>query len=641
LQPENNLAFNIAGWQSKCSLTDAIIHSRNGGQVHLNTSDDLLPRAALRVGITGHRKLTADQLQSLQPRLSAVLKAIAQTTANTAHIAPEAYSALPVLLRATSPMAEGADRLFGQAALDLGYELQCPLPFAREEYCKDFNHSSGNPNPASIAEFNAMLDRAIAVFELDGVHGDSPYVTVGDVVLSHSDILVAIWDGASSKGAGGTAEVVERARVQGIPVFWLETNTNAVWLSVLPEEKDSKEEVADGKERPGWAAAGTDIGLPVSRCVKRIMLPPWLAQPKKSSQNTKDKEATSEERDLIPTFGANCPRKTWLSRLWNWFVTLMTLFAKNPKLARRQEPWQPDPFEKQYNLVNSPAIRLAGQYRGAFLLIYGLGLAAVMFALLSYAAPGWSEVWVLCELTAVLVVFYLVWCLRTRLWHDRSVDCRYLAEQLRILRYLYPLGLGAIEPVLPAHHMHGDLRESWMQWRLKAIMRATSLPDAKVTPEYLGHCYKAILDDWVDGQIDYHDGNENRMHTIEHRLHKMGVSAIVLAFLACVVELFLHVYGGRVQAPALVPWVIVCAAGLPALAATCHGISNQGEFRRLAERSGAMRESLEEIKTKLEKKEIKTAPSKVLRQKAELVGQKMLAEVLDWQILYRRPVPTA
>ncbi len=215
-----------------------------------------------------------------------------------------------------------------------------------------------------------MLGRAIAVFELDGVREDSPYVTVGEVVLSHSDILVAIWDGAPANGAGGTAEVVETARVQGMPIFWLETNSNAVWLSVLPEEKDSKEEVMESKERPGWTAANTDMDSAVSRCVKRIMRPPWLAKPKETSATAESKEAAPEEADLIPTFGANCPRKTWLSRLWNWFVTLMTLFAKKPKPAPRQASWQPDPFEKQYNLVNNPAIRLAGQYRGAFLLIY-------------------------------------------------------------------------------------------------------------------------------------------------------------------------------------------------------------------------------------------------------------------------------
>ncbi len=613
--------------------------------MHANTENhDLLPRAALRVGITGHRKLTADQTRSLQPRLSAVLKVIAQAAANAAGIATEAYSDLPFLLRATSPLAEGADRLFAKAALDLGYELQCPLPFAREEYCKDFTANAGNPNPASIAEFHEILNQAVAVFEFDGKRESSPYITVGEVVLSHSDILVAIWDGLPSDGAGGTAEVVERACGRGMPVFWLETNIDKVWLSNQRETKDS-EDVADNRERPGWTAVSADMGSGVSKFVEEIMLPPWLPAPEETSVTARGKEAASEapseEADLIPACGMNCRQKTWLSHLWSGFVTLMTFFTKKPEPAPQYAPWQPDPFETQYNLVNNPAIRLAGQYRGAFLLIYGLGLGAVIFALLSYAAPGLSEVWVLCELGAVLTVFYLVWCIRTRLWHHRTVDCRYLAEQLRILRYVYPLGLGATEPVLPAHHMHGDLRQSWMQWRLKAIMRATSLPNARVTPEYLDRCYKAILEDWVDGQIHYHDSNESRMHTIDHRLHKLGLSAIILAFLACIVELALHLYGGRIEIPGLVPWVIVFAAGLPALSATCHGISNQGEFRRLAERSGAMRKSLLRIKTDLEKAENKTGPSRVLRQEAELVGQIMLAEVLDWQILYRRPVPTA
>ena len=603
-------------------------------------NDNLRPRAALRVGITGHRRLTADQIQSLQPRLSAVLKAIAQTAADSTVIAREAYSTVPLVLRATSPLAEGADRLFAQAALDLGYELQCPLPFAREEYCKDFTDGAGNPDPASIAEFNEILRHAIAVFEFDGIRGDFPYISVGEVVLSHSDILVAIWDGLPANGAGGTAEVVETACGQDIPVVWLETNSNKAWLSFPRDENDSKDG-ANNREREGWTALSEDMGSAVSLCVEQIMRPPWLTKPYGTSVTAEGKETAPEEADLIPAYGANCRQKTWLSHLWKWFVALMTVFTKKPEPVPQYQPWQPDPFEAQYNLVNNPAIRLAGQYRGAFLLIFSLGLGAVIFALLSYAAPGFSEVWVLCELGAVLIVFYLVWCIRTRLWHHRTVDCRYLAEQLRILRYLYPLGLSDTEPILPAHHMHGDLRQSWMQWRLKAIMRATSLPNAKVTPEYLDRCYKAILEDWVDGQIQYHDRNESRMHTIDHRLHKLGLSAIVLAFLACVVELVLHLYGGRIEIPGLVPWVIVFAAGLPALSATCHGISNQGEFRRLAERSGAMRKSLLRIKTDLEKARITTLPSKVLRQKAELVGQIMLAEVLDWQILYRRPVPTA
>src|SRR5208282_1280966 len=142
------------------------MQSRSGGTgVQAKTAnDDLLPRAALRVGIAGHRKLTADQIQSLQPRMSAVLQAIAQAAAAEAVIAREAYSSVPFTLRATSPLAEGADRLFAQAAIGLGYELQCPLPFAREEYCQDFTDGTGNPNPASIAEFNEILGQAIAVF---------------------------------------------------------------------------------------------------------------------------------------------------------------------------------------------------------------------------------------------------------------------------------------------------------------------------------------------------------------------------------------------------------------------------------------------------------------------------------------------
>ena len=65
-------------------------------------------------------------------------------------------------LQIISPLAEGADRIVAHAALDLGADVIVLLPFGREEYTHDFLTRE------SRAEFQALIDNATEVVELDG-----------------------------------------------------------------------------------------------------------------------------------------------------------------------------------------------------------------------------------------------------------------------------------------------------------------------------------------------------------------------------------------------------------------------------------------------------------------------------------------
>jgi hypothetical protein len=137
-------------------------------------------------------------------------------------------------LQVISPLAEGADRLVARAAIEEGATLVAPLPFPRQAYVKDFDDA------ASRADFFALLDQASEIIELDGRRGgeaerSAAYAAVGDWVTNECDILIAVWDGREASGAGGTAEVVERARRLGRPVLWLPTRmTNATNVAASP-----------------------------------------------------------------------------------------------------------------------------------------------------------------------------------------------------------------------------------------------------------------------------------------------------------------------------------------------------------------------------------------------------------------------
>lgn len=120
-------------------------------------------------------------------------------------------------LTVVSALAEGADRLVASRALARpDAALVAVLPLPRREYVSDF------PSPASKAEFHGLLALATDVVEpADTRPRDEAYEQAGRAALDRSDAVIAIWDGQTSQGRGGTAEIVAEARARGLPLAWV------------------------------------------------------------------------------------------------------------------------------------------------------------------------------------------------------------------------------------------------------------------------------------------------------------------------------------------------------------------------------------------------------------------------------------
>jgi hypothetical protein len=166
-------------------------------------------RNELRVGVTGHRpgRLEGANYQQLRTSIREVLSVIASAVGIRQKIV-------------LSSLAEGADRLVAQEALEAGYQLVCPLPFSQAEFKRDFS------GVASRAEYAALLSRASRVIELDGSRetperNDAAYAASGQYIVECADVVVAIWDGEKARGSGGTADIIRRALERGVPVVWI------------------------------------------------------------------------------------------------------------------------------------------------------------------------------------------------------------------------------------------------------------------------------------------------------------------------------------------------------------------------------------------------------------------------------------
>ncbi|HTE00161.1 MAG TPA: hypothetical protein VK668_12795 [Mucilaginibacter sp.] len=157
----------------------------------------------IRIGITGHRHLTAGQSSALEAALKRVIE-------NIINYYQETHNSIPAILF-TSPIAIGADTLFVNVALKY-FEggLRIYLPFEKQEYLNDFE------KPEDIKEFERLLNEprvteVKVVNKLSPDNRDELYLQVGKQMVDTNDYIIAVWDEEKAKGKGGTADIVNYA----------------------------------------------------------------------------------------------------------------------------------------------------------------------------------------------------------------------------------------------------------------------------------------------------------------------------------------------------------------------------------------------------------------------------------------------
>jgi hypothetical protein len=150
-----------------------------------------------RIGITGHTNLSAATMSLVESGIRVAL---------TPH---------SVDLTGVTCLAKGADQIFARVVLDLGGEIEVVLPAA--------DYRARKVNADNATEFDNILARACAIHTMPFAHSDGrAYQAASEYLLSTVDRLLAVWDGKSAGGYGGTADVVAAARRLGkaVTVIW-------------------------------------------------------------------------------------------------------------------------------------------------------------------------------------------------------------------------------------------------------------------------------------------------------------------------------------------------------------------------------------------------------------------------------------
>ncbi|HLU26947.1 MAG TPA: hypothetical protein VKZ65_00815 [Glycomyces sp.] len=148
----------------------------------------------MRIAVTGHRDLRGTTMLDVDTALRMLLAEFEEEG--------------PMV--GITCLDDGVDHAFAKAVLDFGGTLEVIVPAA------DYRKSLAESN---LLEYDRLLAAAEDVRELD-YRETGPEARTGAAMamLDIAEHLVAVWDGAPARIAGGTADVVEAAKDRGLPV---------------------------------------------------------------------------------------------------------------------------------------------------------------------------------------------------------------------------------------------------------------------------------------------------------------------------------------------------------------------------------------------------------------------------------------
>ncbi len=614
----------------------------------MNNNDNHPPKPAIaiRVGVTGHRlsRLDPAHMGRINAEIDAILDAIADGVAAAHQKYAREYANDAPLLYLVSALADGADTLAAQRALDRGWRLLAPLPFVKKDYARDFA-------PADLEKLDALLARAEAVAELDGARQgtdleERAYLQAGMVMVHQSDFIIAVWDGEEARGLAGTAKIKEEALAAGKRVVWVNAaaDRQPVFLEANDEETlFTAEAVHD--------ALGAILAPPPREEIEHEF----------SGKRTHALHAYHGYLDEAAhriNFGAFF--QFWeklIAGSWPFNVALTISTPDEEITGMRKETLAsrigaPVRDTRVFDEIIIPrfcwadrlAVHYGNLYRSSYFFNYLFAALAVFLALFDLVASfGGKTVWISTEVTLIVMILAVTTAGKRGRWHEKWIDYRQLAEELRQFRHLFLTADRGARHDDPAQG-EGAEAAGWVEWYFAATRREAGLTSARFDGATMHKIAEAILEDEIRPQIAYHGKKAHILHKLEHRLHIMGEFAFGLTLLVCLVYLTLVALAGGDGALAEIAyeakknakgWVTLLTGFLPSLGAALFGIRVQGEFGSTAERSHATAAQLKLIVRNLEAFAKTQKPRlETLQLRVEEAARAMLLENMDWRMLY-------
>jgi hypothetical protein len=510
-------------------------------------SDGRIP-FLIRIGVTGHQDLELD------PAVEQVIRGqIHRVRAQLPRTETE------VRLAIVSQLAEGADRLLVRIVRaearkqDEDARLEVILPFHTSNYPKlqRFSEESDRDFESLLAEATSVSEPASAEPPRDPA---AAYESAGRQLVGRSDVLIALWDGGPTGGRGGTAETLLDAAARSKPCIWISTAGE-------PEVRDN---LANGSS---YAFA---------REVER-------------------RAAVPGEPDRSPADHA----QGVLEALDDTF-SMLNEFNRERLPPHFEEHLERElgPRDEMTNWVGAPFMRatlLSARWQRRFkwcswvIFLFAMAAAAMLAVSLSFGQESTSWHWaeagfLILALTGLLIV-------RGAGFHRRWLSYRVLAERLRSARYLAPTGVDFRRQARLEAVYVGARSEDWLMRAFEEVWdrRPRVAGPETLTGRRLEQLKSHLADDWIDGQIRYHETAARR----HRRSHQVLTALIATFFIATVPFAVLHAFHIAEHASTFL------TITLPAAGASLGALLTVNQHHALSERHARMRSDLAVVRPTL------------------------------------------
>jgi hypothetical protein len=483
----------------------------------------------LVVGVTGHRDLVPGEVPAIRGRVREFLEQLSQQYPDRD-------------LTVMSALAEGADRLVSEEALELGLPVTVVLPMPRECYVEDFT------NPEARREFERLCAAATDLFELPitpgntvaSIRGAGPnrarqYAQLGVFLSAHCHILLALWDGKHSDDLGGTAQVVRFHQDDVMPGYT--PRAAASRLTLTDDESDLVYHVVCSRWRANGAPEG---GLQP--------LETWWFTRDESAPRTRELpqryrhifERTDEFNHDMARHADEIVRGGWPLLPQDWQSSLPKGLKDIDEICTAAD-W----LANRYQRLTLWTLRVVH----AFILLIGI-------TYVSYTDLTGNRL-LLFVLIGLMVAAGGVGYVAARgAWHRKYLDYRTLAEGLRVQFYWAAAGVTSGNVTKFAHDNFLQSQDPDLGW-IRNVMRVTGTEcdvEPNADPKGLEFAIRDWIGDEAGGQLGYFrrktlDRIARRQAT--DRLSRLGlfasvVTLVVLLFVGAGVPVFVRqplVYG--------------------------------------------------------------------------------------------------
>lgn len=437
------------------------------------------PRISVIVGVTGHRDLREHDKEALQAAVKEQLSAIVSLCPNS-----------PVAVM--TGLAEGADQLCAETALEMGLQIISVIPVPITEYAKDFSGEAFVKLIRLVGESSEVIvsPKLEAYDERYGKVRDWRYRQAGLYIVKHSHVLLALWDGAEGDECGcGTASIAS-AMLEGTfgkpGTRQLHPDDRTVIQIFTPRSK-------------GKGTYGLDTGVVIRRGAGSVL-----------EKMLKDTEI----------FNCDCNMSGKLSADSD---TDQSEDAGADRILNK--------LRSIYDAADSMSVENAVKHT-RYLGILSVAATVLAMAFLMYDEADWYGMILLCGF--MIVVLFLINSFGKRSkYQARYLEYRVLAEHLRVQYHLRSAGAACeVSEIMP---WNLQLSMPWIRCAVSAAMIGEPAPGRN-----------RIKESWVTGQRDYHErALEKSILKLEQNDRIIRTALIMTLIIYAFALIFELGFGGR------------------------------------------------------------------------------------------------